>query len=53
MLERVTLGMIKLLTIAILGVILYRLLFPPQRIENRKDNNISDEDYVDYEEVDE
>jgi hypothetical protein len=47
--------MIKLLTIAILGVILYRMLFPPQRIDRpggSDGRNNEDDDYVDYEEID-
>ena len=47
--------MIKLLTIAILGVILYRMLFPPQRIDRpggRERHDRDEDDYVDYEEID-
>jgi hypothetical protein len=49
--------MIKLLTIAILGVILYRMLFPGPRIEGGKNSRKSEDrqdgdDYVDYEELD-
>lgn len=51
------LSMIKLLTIAILGVILYRMLFPGPRIEHGGDSRKSKDrqdrdDYVDYEELD-
>lgn len=47
--------MIKLLTIAILGVILYRMLFPTQRIDRpggRERHDRDEDDYVDYEEID-
>lgn len=44
--------MIKLLTIAILGVILYRLLFPKPRLEDRHRDEYNDDDYIDYEELD-
>lgn len=50
------LSMIKLLTIAILGVILYRMLFPGPRIERGSSRKSADrqdsDDYVDYEELD-
>lgn len=48
----VTLSMFKFLSIAILGVILYRLIFPPRRIDQGRDQRVSDDDYIDYEEVD-
>ncbi|MDX1685479.1 MAG: hypothetical protein R3275_09595 [Saprospiraceae bacterium] len=46
--------MIKILTIAILAVILYRLIYPRNRIERPEgDQYIDDDDeYVDYEEMD-
>lgn len=43
--------MIKILTLLILGVVLYRLLFPSPRIE-RKAKNFRDDEYTDYEEID-
>jgi hypothetical protein len=43
--------MIKILTLLILGVVLYRLLFPPTKID-RTGKRYKDEEYTDYEELD-
>ena len=49
----VNLSMIKLLTIAVLGVVLYRLLFPSPRISRGQDDDrYNDDDFIDYEEID-
>ena len=48
--------MFKLVTILVLGVLLYRLIFPNARISithDKKGKKGKDDDYVDYEEMEE
>jgi len=43
--------MIKILTLVILGVVLFRLLFPAPKID-KTGKRFKDDDYTDYEEID-